>query len=225
VGCRQHPKARQAGDAAINRPAKWDIDDLRGYYAAFGRRQLPDAAHYTAAVADSTLPDNHVGYDLWITWVAEVPFFERSLIEWAEGLGELAATLKPRIGERRRTFVESYRPEWGRQASRDGLRIAILGPNFVPGLQTRATELGMPLAGVQEDPRLRGGCCADADAAVRGPVDVGHAAEAARLRNGTGSSRHGGLKKPAKLMGYWSKSADAPASAPRFDGANIRESA
>jgi hypothetical protein len=93
-------------------------------------------------VADSTLPDGHVGYDLWITWVAEVPFFERSLIAWAEGLGELAATLKPRIGERRRTYVESYRPEWGQQASRDGLRMAILGPNFVPGLQTRATELG-----------------------------------------------------------------------------------
>lgn len=126
----------------MTRPTKWDIDDLRGYYAAFGRRQLPDAAHYTAAVADSTLPDNHVGYDLWITWVAEVPFFERSLVEWAEGLGELAATLKPRIGERSRTYVESYRPQWGRQASRDGLRIAILGPNFVPGLQTRATELG-----------------------------------------------------------------------------------
>ena len=38
----------------MSKPAKWDIDDLRGYYAAFGRRQLPDAAHYTAAVADST---------------------------------------------------------------------------------------------------------------------------------------------------------------------------
>ena len=126
----------------MSRPTKWDIDDLRGYYAAFGRRQLPDAAHYAAAVADSTLPDNHVGYDLWITWVADVPFFEKSLIAWAEGLGELAATLKPRIGERRRTYVESYRPQWGRQASRDGLRMAILGPNFVPGLTTRATEFG-----------------------------------------------------------------------------------
>lgn len=121
---------------------KWDIDDLRGYYAAFGRRQLPEAAHYTAAVACSTLPDSHVGYDLWITWVADVPFFERSLTQWAEGLGELAATLKPRIGERHRTYVESYRPEWGRQASRDGLRMAIMGPNFVPGLETRATQLG-----------------------------------------------------------------------------------
>jgi hypothetical protein len=121
---------------------KWDIDDLRGYYAAFGRRQLPDAAHYTAAVACSTLPDSHVGYDLWITWVADVPFFERELVQWAEGLGELAATLKPLIGERHRTYVESYRPEWGRQASRDGLRMAILGPNFVPGLETRATQLG-----------------------------------------------------------------------------------
>jgi len=126
----------------MTRTEKWDIDDLRGYYAAFGRRQLPDAAHYTAAVASSTLPDSHIGYELWITWVAEVPFFQRQLDEWAEGLGELAATLKPRIGERHRTYVESYRPEWGRQASRDGLRMAILGPNFVPGLQTRATELG-----------------------------------------------------------------------------------
>jgi hypothetical protein len=120
----------------------WDIDDLRGYYAAFGRRQLPDAAHYTAAVACSTLPDSHVGYELWITWVADVPFFQRELTEWAEGLGELAATLKPRIGERRRTYVESYRADWGRQASRDGLRMAILGPNFVLGLETRATQLG-----------------------------------------------------------------------------------
>ena len=120
---------------------RWDIDDLRGYYAAFGRRQLPDAAHYAAAVADSTLPDSHVGYELWITWVADVPFFAAELQEWAEGLGELAATLKPKLGDRHRTYVESYRPEWGRQASRDGLRIALLGPNFVPGLQTRATQL------------------------------------------------------------------------------------
>ena len=126
----------------MSRTEKWDIDDLRGYYAAFGRRQLPDAAHYTAAVACSTLPDSHIGYELWITWVADVPFFQRQLAEWAEGLGELAATLKPRIGERHRTYVESYRPEWGRQAARDGLRMAILGPNFVPGLETRATELG-----------------------------------------------------------------------------------
>jgi hypothetical protein len=121
---------------------RWDIDDLRGYYAAFGRRQLPDAAHYTAAVACSTLPDNHVGYDLWITWVADVPFFEKDLIQWAEGLGEQAANLKPKLGQRHRTYVESYRPEWGRLASRDGLRMAILGPNFVPGLETRATQLG-----------------------------------------------------------------------------------
>lgn len=120
---------------------KWDIDDLRGYYAAFGRRQLPDAAHYTAAVADSTLPDTHVGYELWITWVADVPFFRDELEQWAEGLGELAATLKPRLGERHRTYVESYRPEWGRQASRDGLEMAIKGPNYVPGLETRATQL------------------------------------------------------------------------------------
>lgn len=120
---------------------KWDIDDLRGYYAAFGRRQLPESAHFTASVACSALPENHIGYDLWITWVAEVPFFERELIQWAEGLGELAATLKPKIGERHRTYVESYRPEWGRQASRDGLRMAIRGPNLVPGLESRATQL------------------------------------------------------------------------------------
>lgn len=125
----------------MNALRSWDVDDLRGYYAAFGRRQLPDAAHYTASVACSTLPDHHVGYDLWITWVAEVPFFEESLTQWAEGLGELAATLKPKLGERHRTYVDSYRPDWGRQASRDGLRIAILGPNHVPGLISRAAQL------------------------------------------------------------------------------------
>lgn len=121
---------------------KWDIDDLRGYYAAFGRRQLPDAAHYTAAVAESTLPDGHVGYGAWITWVAEVPFFVGTLRTWAEGLGETAATLKPRIGERHRTYVESYRDDWGRQASRDGLTMALFGEGSVMGLTARAKQFG-----------------------------------------------------------------------------------
>lgn len=120
----------------------YDIDDLRSYYAAFGRRQLPDAAHFTAAVADSTLPDAHIGYEVWITWVAEVPFFREKLTQWAEGVGELAATLKPKLKKHSRTYVESYRPSWGRQASRDGLCMALYGAGSVPGLEARATELG-----------------------------------------------------------------------------------
>ena len=116
--------------------------DLRSYYAAFGRRALPDGAIYALSVASSALPDGHIGYDAWMTQVAGVPFFADSLKEWAISLARTAATLRPLLGKRRVQLVKSYRDDWGRQAALDGLCLALFGGSEVPGLEARSVEFG-----------------------------------------------------------------------------------
>jgi hypothetical protein len=120
----------------------WDIrgQDLRSYYAAFGRRAMPDGAIYTLAVAESALPDGHIGYQAWMTDVAGVPFFAPSLKAWCVSLARTAATLRPLLGKRRVTLVKSWREDWGQQAARDGLCVALFGADSVPGLEARAVQ-------------------------------------------------------------------------------------
>lgn len=43
--------------------------------------------------------------------------------------------------QRRRSMVESYRPEWAHQCARDGVAIALWGPAGVPGIAARASSL------------------------------------------------------------------------------------
>ena len=116
--------------------------DLRTYYAQFGRRPLSDSAVWSLSLADSTLPEGHIGFRAWITYVAGVEAHCVELQRWAVGLGATASRMRPKRGQRRRQYVEGYRHEWGRQASLDGLNLVMFGQDSVPSLTSRADEFG-----------------------------------------------------------------------------------
>lgn len=112
--------------------------DLRQAYAAFCRRPLGDRAIWCLSLASSTLPDNHIGYEAWITEVSGADCHADTLRRWCVDLAEAAATLKPKLGERRRQLVECYRPDWGATAALDGLQMALCGLQSVPSYDSRA---------------------------------------------------------------------------------------
>lgn len=131
-------------EAAVRAEGDWDIkgQDLRQYYAGFTRRALPDGAIWRLSLASSCLPTGHPGYMAWLTTVAGTERFVPELREWAIGLGETIAKMKPRLRLRSREYVPSYKPEWGRQASLDGLCIALFGEASVSSIRERAERFG-----------------------------------------------------------------------------------
>lgn len=116
--------------------------DLRQYYAIFTRRALPDGAIWRLALASTCLPGGHPGYMAWMTVISGTERFCPELQRWAVGLGSTVARMKPRIRKNAREFVPSYRHEWGRQASLDGLCMALFGRDKVPATLARAESLG-----------------------------------------------------------------------------------
>ncbi len=98
--------------------------DLRSYYAGFTRRALPEGALWRLSLASSVLPEEHVGYKFWLTLISGTDRFCPELQDWAIGLGATMARMKPRLKQRSRVYVSSYKHEWGRQASLDGLCMA-----------------------------------------------------------------------------------------------------
>ena len=131
-------------EQAITVQADYSIKgrDIRQYYAGFCRRALPDGAVWRLSLASSCLPSGHPGYMVWLTKTAGTERFAPQLWDWAVGLGATVARMKPRLRTRRRTFVASYEHEWGRQASIDGLTVAIHGRSTVPSILARADEFG-----------------------------------------------------------------------------------
>ena len=122
----------------------WDVrgTDLRGYYAGFTRRALPEGALWRLSLASSCLPDKHPGYKSWLTMVAGTDRFIPELQAWAIGLGATIARMKPKLKLRSREYVASYDHSWGRQASLDGLIVAIFGQDNAQSLRERADEFG-----------------------------------------------------------------------------------
>lgn len=116
--------------------------DLRQLYAPFCRRPLGDDAIWCLSLAQTTLPENHIGYQAWITDTADADCHIPELMAWCKGLAATAATLKPLLGKRRRVLVESYRKDWGDQAALDGLLLALKGKDAVPALDARAEQFG-----------------------------------------------------------------------------------
>ena len=116
--------------------------DLRQYYAGFTRRALPEGALWRLSLASSVLPQGHPGYMAWLTDVSGTERFCVELQQWAIGLGATIAVMKPRLRRRARTFVSSYDHSWGRQASLDGLYVALWGKASVPATVARADEYG-----------------------------------------------------------------------------------
>ncbi|HEY5851271.1 MAG TPA: hypothetical protein VIT62_10965 [Lysobacter sp.] len=127
---------------AIAVQADYDIksQDIRQYYASFTRRALPEGAIWRLSLATSCLPSGHPGYMTWMTMVSGTDRFVVSLQDWAIGLGATIARMKPRLRKRARVYVTSYDHEWGKQASLDGLCIALFGADKVPAVLARADE-------------------------------------------------------------------------------------
>lgn len=115
--------------------------DIRQLYAGFCRITLSDEAIWSLSLASSVLPENHIGFELWITEVAGVTCHDKKISAWCKSLGRAVAELAPLLGKRRRVLVESYRPEWGDVAAMDGLQYAMLGKDSVKGIEARAAEL------------------------------------------------------------------------------------
>ena len=116
--------------------------DIRQLYAGFCRITLSDEAIWSLSLASSVLPENHIGFELWITEVAGVTCHDHKITAWCKGLAQAISQLSPLLGKRRRVLVESYRPEWGDKAALDGLQYALMGKDSVKGVRARADELG-----------------------------------------------------------------------------------
>lgn len=116
--------------------------DLRQAFAGFGRIPLNDSAIWSLSLAQSTMPAGHVGFEAWITHVADVDCHGQKLADWVRALARCMATVKPLLGQRRRLLVASYETAWGDQAALDGLTLALYGPAHVEGHVSRANEFG-----------------------------------------------------------------------------------
>ena len=114
--------------------------DLRQYYASFGNIPLSDKAVWNLSLADSVLPDHHIGFKAWISCVAGVTCHRYELQQWCMSLASQIAIMKPKWGVRAVTFCPSYEHNWGEQASLDGLTQALLDKS--PSVLSRCTEFG-----------------------------------------------------------------------------------
>lgn len=121
--------------------SKFDEDAVCEYYAGFGRRTMSDGAIWCLALASDCLPDRHPGFKLWITQVAGIERNIPELQEWARGVADTIAKMKPkRI--RSVTYVNKYDPRWGNQAAIDGLKLALFGEEDLTSANVRAQGFG-----------------------------------------------------------------------------------
>lgn len=103
---------------------------------------------------------------LYIASVAEDMRHARGLKEWAYRVAVEYAGSRG-SGQRRRSIVESYRTDWGHQAARDGLAMA-LWPHLadeVPGIGKRCEQFG---CGKQAFQRVRDEVCRQAGDLITG---------------------------------------------------------
>lgn len=132
--------------------AEQTVAMLAGLYA---NRERPDADQRTAAfwwgaqdeevawalALANTVASDPIAKHLYVAHVAEDVRHNREIKEWGYRTAVEFAGAKG-SGQRRRSMVESYRPDWGHQAARDGLSLA-LWPELrddVPGLGKRAEQ-------------------------------------------------------------------------------------
>jgi hypothetical protein len=84
-----------------------------------------------------------IAQDLYLAHVADDTRHNRAIKDWAYEFAATAA-VTPRAGQRKRRAVESYRLDWGRQAARDGVALA-LWPHLrecVAGINQQARRFG-----------------------------------------------------------------------------------
>lgn len=117
------------------------------------------------------IADDPVAQSLYLARVAEDMSQRRVIKDWAYRAAAKFAGAKG-SGQRRRSMVESYRLDWGHQAARDGVFMALWGDlEDVPGIVSRCERFG---CGKQAYQRVRDEVCSQAKdliASFRGDME------------------------------------------------------
>jgi len=126
-------KAAQTGDWQED----WD-DMLDKRFAAYSGRGLDEDALWWMGTAQIAVSDP-IAADLYLSHVSMTGHKFREIKDWGyrvavEFVGARGS------GERKRSLVESYRVDWGHQAARDGIAIALWGSEEVPGITARVVQ-------------------------------------------------------------------------------------
>lgn len=110
-----------------------DIDQIM---ANFTNAPLGDDRAGWLQMAGIVSSDKMAG-DLYLASVAWADRRWREIKDWGylKAVEYVGARKSP---QRKRSMVESYRLDWGHQAARDGLAIALWGKSHVPGSRERA---------------------------------------------------------------------------------------
>ncbi|TPG50177.1 hypothetical protein EAH75_01385 [Rhodanobacter glycinis] len=143
------------------------------------QREDPDADQRTAAywwghsdasvawwLSTCRMVGSHpVAQSLYLANVAEDMSQRRAIKDWAYEVAAKFASGKG-VGPRRRNLVESYRTDWGHQAARDGVFMALWGDlEDVPGITSRCERFG---CGKQAYQRVRDEVCSQAKDLIAG---------------------------------------------------------
>lgn len=133
--------------------AAWTQDDRHDMVAkrvaAFWWGTRDEEVVWALALARTVSPDP-IADKLYLMHATENLRYMRDAKDWAYRVAvEFAGSVSS--GQRHRSFVEAYRPEWGHVAARDGMAIA-LWPELrdgVPGIGKRCEEFRCGKQGFQ----------------------------------------------------------------------------
>lgn len=108
------------------------------------------AGHLTMA---TMIAPDRIGHAIYMARVADDTSQYRHLKDWSYDTAVDFVGAKG-SGQRKRSMVESFRPDWGRQAARDGIAMAIWPHRLdeIPGKNKRAESFG---CGAQAYQRVR----------------------------------------------------------------------
>lgn len=98
------------------------------------------ASHLSTA---TMIAHERINCAIYMARIAEDTSKYRALKEWAY-MAALEFVCAKGSGQRKRSMVESFRPDWGHQAARDGLAM-VLWPhrlNEIPGINARGRQFG-----------------------------------------------------------------------------------
>lgn len=157
---------------ALPKRAEIDADpDADQRTAAYWWGKPDDSVAWWLATCRMIAP-HPIAQSLYIAHVAEDMSQRRAIKDWAYEAAAKFASGKG-TGPRRRAVVESYRTDWGYQAARDGVFMALWGDlEDVPGITSRCELFG---CGKQAYQRVRDdvqGQAKDLIAAFRADMEV-----------------------------------------------------
>lgn len=115
------------------------IPDADQRVAAYWWGRPDDSVAWWLSLCRMVAP-HPIAQALYLAHVAEDLSQRRAIKDWAYRVAAEFAGSKG-SGQRKRSLVESYRLDWGHQAARDGLTIALWGDLIdVPGLVARSQQ-------------------------------------------------------------------------------------